>query len=496
MHLAMAGGFADRSAEQWFLHHPMFAHGGLHYPFVVNFLSGMLQRVGLGLDFAMTLPTLIAGLATPFLLYLVFYQLMCRCWPAVVAVCIFFLGSGLGGFSYLAEVFTASDWSGLIYPAREVSRLDEYDWYSGNFLTGMLLPQRAFVLGFPLALVSLSLLLHSLSAPRAVGFAVAGGIVAGLLPIVHVHSYMALAGVGIAVALTHPRAWRHWVSFAIPAAVLGLTLASAFLLSGNDQHLRWAPGFSADGGWADWALMWWRLWGLAIPLAVVALPLLLRAPNRLRAAVLAGAMLFVFANLVLVQPNRWDNSKIFLWVYFCWTPLWAYGLAVLWSRRWQIKLLVPVVLIVLCLTGLVELLRLANVNKGEYMIASSSDLFLAEQIRRETDPGAVFATETSHNHVIMAFGARPIMLGFTGWMANLGFDHGERERDLEAIYAGGNQAEQLINQYGVDYVAIGAGERRRFKNLNEAWYRANFPLRFENGNYQIYQTLATPQQGL
>lgn len=489
LHLAMAGMFADRSPADWFADHPMFAGGALHYPFAVNLLSGLLMRAGLGLDWAMSLPTLVAGFVTPLLLYALFYAALQRRGAALLAVSLFFLGSGFGGFDYLAELMRSGQWSALAYPAREVSRLDVYDWYSGNVLTGMLLPQRAFVLGAPVALLSLLALIRGLHAagPARYRYGLIGGALAGLLPVVHVHSSLALAMLGLGMALCHLRDWHVWAGYALVAGGIGAVLSLAFLQSGQTQYLRWAPGFSADGGVAAWLLMWWRLWGLALPLTLAALPLLRSAGPLLRALVLGGALCFVFANLVLVQPNRWDNSKIFLWAYLCWAPLWAAALAHLWNlpQRYVGRLVAAACLLLMTLTGALELTRLANVARGSHMIANASDVQLAQQVRAQTSPTAVFLTDSAHNHPIMAFGARAILLGFTGWMANLGFDHTQREADVRRMYAGGAEAVALMAEYDVDYVVIGPAERHRFA-ADDAWFGAHYPARFSNGEYRIY----------
>lgn len=488
LHIAMASGFADRAPTQWFSDHPMFARGQLSYPFVVNLISGLLMRAGLGLDVAMTAPTLIAAVASVFLLY-AFMQLLLgsRAW-ALLGVSLFYLGAGVGGLHFLLERVAQADWSALAYPPVEVSRLDRYDWYSGNALTGMLLPQRAFVLGFALALASLLLLLlavaQRVSRPRLL--ALIGGVLAGLMPVVHTHSFLALAGLGLATAALFPGAWRIWLAYALPAAGLGVLLSTAFLMpeQGLPRHLRWAPGFAADGGLRDWALMWWRLWGLSLPLAALGLGFL--AGRRLLWwSALAGLLCFAFANLVLVQPNRWDNSKIFLWAWLCWTPLVVAALRGLYGRPPWGRLVALLLSLGVSTTGAVEVWRLAQTDRGSHMISDRADLELARRVRAGTRPDAVFATAPSHNHPVMSFGGRPILLGFTGWIANLGFDYAEREQALADIFAGGAEAVDSLRRYRVDYVWIGPAERHRYR-VNQGWFDRQLPLAFTDGRTWVY----------
>lgn len=491
LHVAMATGFADRAPAQWLSSHPMFAHGPLIYPFGVNFISGMLMRLGLGIDWAMTLPTFVAATLTPWLLYALFVMVLRSARWALVAVALFYLGAGLGGVSFLWDSLSNDRWADLAYPPLEVSRMDRYDWYSGNVLTGMLLPQRAYVFGFPFALASLLCLLLAVQnrVPRPRLWALGGGLLAGGMPLLHTHSFIALGWIGIAVALVYWRQWKIWSVYAAAAVVLGAVLMTLFLSNGEGlpHHLRWHPGFSAPDGFLSWLLMWWQLWGLAIPMLLLGL-WSLRRDDALAWTLFGGGLLcFAFANLVLVQPNRWDNSKLFLWTYFCWAPLWALGLRMLWRRGGVRSGAAVVLALALTVTGAVEVWRLARVDRGSYMISSAQDVAFAQAVRRQTAADAVFLTETSHNHPVMAWGGRSILLGFTGWIANLGFDYAPREADLRRMYAGAPETPELLRKYGIDYVYVGRGERVS-QHANEAWYQAHYPIAFESGDIRVYAT--------
>ncbi len=499
LHIAMAIGFAERSPALWFEHHPLFAGGGLNYPFLVNLVSGLLLRLGLSLDWAISLPTFVASALTPYLLWAVFFLALRKAWQALAGVCIFYLGAGLAGFEYLWQALQQADWQALAYPSTELSRHDRYDWYSGNFLTGMLLPQRAFVFGFPLALLSLILLSLGLRArgAQAYRYALTGGVLAGLMPIIHTHSYMALALFGVATALIQPQRWRIWSSYGAVAAALGLGLAWIFLqpAAGMDRHMVWAPGFTAPEGLWSWVLMWWQLWGLFFVALALGLSRWRQFNPQMLGLGLGALLCFGFANLVMIQPNRWDNSKIFLWAYLGWTPICVLALSRL---RHLPRIGMPacaLLAIGLVLTGLLEIQRLLRVDKGSYMISTQAEYELALQVREHTPADAVFLTATAHNHPVMAWAGRPILLGFTGWMANLGFDPVPRERALRQIFLGAAQAASLLDRHGIDYVYIGPAERVAFA-ADANWFKARYPLAFARRGVQIFGVSQRAQRAL
>jgi phosphatidylserine synthase len=100
------------------------------------------------------------------------------------------------------------------------------------------------------------------------------------------------------------------------------------------------PGLNAKAGLLDWLTMWWRFWGIALPIALVGFALLARHGKRDKIGLewrlgffVGAAALFALANLVRFQPIPWDNSKLFLWVYLALCALIANLMAHLWRGR-------------------------------------------------------------------------------------------------------------------------------------------------------------------
>src|SRR2546421_11362255 len=51
---------------------------------------------------------------------------------------------------------------------------------------------------------------------------IAAGFIAGLLPLVHAHSFIATMGVGGVLALINIKKWREWLAFFAVASVIAL----------------------------------------------------------------------------------------------------------------------------------------------------------------------------------------------------------------------------------------------------------------------------------
>ena len=62
LHIAITSTFAFKPMNTWFAYHPMYAGGKSTYPFLTDFISGMLMRIGFPLPLAIIIPSIIFSL--------------------------------------------------------------------------------------------------------------------------------------------------------------------------------------------------------------------------------------------------------------------------------------------------------------------------------------------------------------------------------------------------------------------------------------------------
>ena len=182
----------------------------------------------------------------------------------------------------------------------------------------------------------------------------AAGVVAGLLPLVHAHSFIAVMMVGACLALLQRR-WRDWVVFFFCASswrcrkcggrltTVRLTPASFF-----DWQFGW------DRGTENIAWFWFKNTGLFIPLLVAAI--LWRGkdylvPRRLLVYYLPFTLCFIVPNLIKLAPWVWDNIKVLYYWWLSSAPLIALLLSRLWHQRGVRRVLAVVLFACLTLAG-------------------------------------------------------------------------------------------------------------------------------------------------
>lgn len=527
LHIGLTSIFAYKDPTYWFAYHPVYADGKLTYPFLTNLISGLLLRLGFDLPFSMNIPSVIFVLLLLWGMHSL-YSLILKTplKPAsnnhlaskvYLAISLFFLSSGLGFLNAISEWLRNPSIEFLLNPPKRYSELPDFQWGSGNNIVGLLLPQRAFLLGMTLAVWAISGLLYPLLNPslpekrKKTVFALSG-LAGGLLPIAHAHSFIAMIFLTSGVFLVSFRRWKELLYFVVPFGSISVTLYLIFVRGGIQSHsfMSWHPWYTSHG-LLEWLWFWGYVWGPLIPAAAAGLFILWKhAQVQIRALLVSAFLLFAVGNLIYFQPIAWDNSKLFLWCYFCFSALAAHFIFWLWENRlagWKLLnklnakplakaitkplttalgvILVVTLVITLTLTGLLELIKVERIDTHTFQLLTREEVELAETIREKTGPMERFLTAPSHDHPIAILGARPILLGYTAWVFNYGFDYSQTEREMPEIYRGTPQSDALLMKHRISYVVFGPREFNHF-HPNEDYFKAKFPIAFQTQNYRIY----------
>jgi hypothetical protein len=272
-----------------------------------------------------------------------------------------------------------------------------------------------------------------------------------------------------------------WVAITLPQMALLQSDAG----DGVRRHIGWVV--------EDDSLLWFWLKnaGLFLPLVLFALANRRFVRSDAGRVLLAFMPLLVLANVISFSIVEWDNIKVILF--------WFLGAAILAAvvlvRAWRasseplVRALVGTLVLGLVLSGLLMHL---HVHRGlnRLMMVPAADIALAETIRDETAPDAVFATGLQHNEPIPIISGRKVLVTYWAWLRNWGIDYAEREQDLRAIYALAPETPALLEELDVDYVVVGPVERQDF-GADPAAFAARYPLLTANNTYQVFAVSPT-----
>ncbi|MGI8552693.1 MAG: DUF2298 domain-containing protein [Dehalococcoidia bacterium] len=200
---------------------PFFSGHALNYHFLSAFTAAAMVKLGMDPVTALDLHSSIFMMLITLGVYAFARRLTCNTHVATLTVILFLLGGGMGWLLTVGDLneshnalntFTQHPWD---YQAASVNNFR----VETTFLEAIA-PQRGFLYGLPLALLILTLLL---AAVRRNGWVLylAAGLIAGLLPLAHLGTLLALALITPFLFLLFPsRYWfvffASWILVAVP----------------------------------------------------------------------------------------------------------------------------------------------------------------------------------------------------------------------------------------------------------------------------------------
>lgn len=237
---------------------PTFAGVRFTYPFITDFISAMFVRAGVSLRNSLFIENYVVAVALVGVIHRFGQKLVRNRTAAIITPLLILLNGGFGWMMLWDDVGKVD---GGIYQvlkrlAHSYTILPEIEkaWRWGNSITSLLLTQRGFLLGIPLAVIVIQLWWESLTDTETQGRGdrvkkpksqkpdlpvspsprlrvsprmIAAGIIAGLLPLIHAHSFLTL--LMVAVFLVPWMYWRAWVAYGL-AILVGIIV---FLLAAN-----------------------------------------------------------------------------------------------------------------------------------------------------------------------------------------------------------------------------------------------------------------------
>lgn len=423
--------------------YPIMPSVPAHYPFMIDFVSAVLVNLGASLRSAVLLPNILLYACLATLVYALVREALGENSAADLAAPVVFFAGGLQ-FLHAIMFKTFSD-----------GELGQAGYHLHNTTWAFLLPQRTTLIGLSVFSAILLLLVRGISLNRhnrRRHFALAG-LMAGLLPLFHAHSFLSVSVVAGGIALFHVRD-RSGIEDALLFVLPIILLATPQVVSMSGQFSR--EGFIRQ----QW---WWMvdegattkdvIWFWCKNLGVILLTYLIglyRLPRKALILVVATAPLLLIPNVVVLQPWEWDNSKLVL----CWLigSLPAICAGAVRPMRWS-----PLGGLLLIPLFASSVLFLTPMFGGTSLLFSDDAIAVAEWVRDNTPPDAVFCADAGfkgqihHNNAITSLAGRRTFIGYNGWLSSHGLDYDQEWLDTKHMLEGDCD---VLNRYEVDYAYL------------------------------------------
>ncbi len=505
---------------------PSWAGAKFSYPFMADFLAACLVKLGIDFKAVMVTQNITWAFALLVIIERYAVKLTNNKLAGRIAPALLFFSGGLGFLWFFGDM---AGWAKgfvdfLTHLPRDYTIREEFRW--GNPMVVLFITQRGLLFGMPLTILviqylwriftggpakeaepetkkkkneeTVSWLKHPLLPPVMVG------LLAGTLPLVHLHSLIALFIISAFLLAIRPSRWRELVAFGVGTAVIAvpeLIWSVTGTASETTKFFGWHFGWDKRDLNIFW--FWIKNTGLVFPCIAAAIYLLwvhLKTTNADEEAAkktddnspdakslllfyIPFAFLFILTNVTKLAPWEWDNIKILIYWFIGSLPLIAYVLAWLWQLKKGWQYIAGVCIVVLTLSGAIDIWRTAS-GQINSRVFETDGMKLAEQLKLKSDKGAMFLNGPVFNTTIVLTGRQSLMR-YTGHLGSYGIDYFSREADVKQIYLGGPNAAALLEKYKIDYVLISPFEKNDLK-ANEEFFK-RYPVFAESGAFKVYK---------
>ncbi|MEO7673108.1 MAG: hypothetical protein ABIU09_03400, partial [Pyrinomonadaceae bacterium] len=481
---------------------PSFAGAKFSYPFIADLVTAAFIRLGVGVKDAMWAQNVAWAFSLLVILERFVVKLTNDRVAGKIAPALLFFSGGLGFIWFFGDVGAhAKGFFDFIWHLpKDYTSGQDFRW--ANSLMALFITQRSLLLGMPISLIVLSYLWgifttneytsndvrQRISNFRSHISNVSVGLIAGMLPLIHLHSLAVLFVVAGFLFLLKIEKWRDWIGFgigvclvAIPQLIWSISGSATETTKFFEWHFGW------DSGDSNIFWFWIKNTGIFIPLIAIgvylvsttrmrgeavqeeadkpvgskesraaALSLILH-PTSLMLFYLPFVVLFLISNAAKLAPWEWDNIKVLIYWFVGSIPFVAFALSWAWRKGSVVRFLAVCGFAVLIFSGALDVWRTASgqIKNGVF---DADAVLVAERIKRSTPPHALFLNAPTYNSAVVLSGRQSLMR-YPGHLGSHGIDYAARERDVKSIYSGGSNADELMKNYGIEYVLISPEER-------------------------------------
>lgn len=321
-----------------------------------------------------------------------------------------------------------------------------------------------------------------LSFPKAIFI----GVVVGLFPFIHLTVYLMMCITLLLAFLIFPHIRKQILLMGLVAGSVGIPQILAMGQSMREVKL-FHPGYLVEVEKLtiqNFLSYWFLNLGLTSILSVIGFIL---ANKEQRKLFIPFIVFFIIGNLFQFSPEMASNHKFFNLFVIGANMFTAYALYRLWKLHWSFKLLIPFLLIPLTLTGIIDLFPIFN---DRYMVIDDiSKNPTAQFILKNTPPDAVFLNAT-FLYDTASLAGRKIYLGWPYFSWSAGYDTDTRFKTMKQILASTDKQTvcATLQTENLDYIEIQEPTTIEEAKPNYAFFNQNFKTTYYDpkANIRIY----------
>ena len=474
----------------------------LNYPYLADSLSTTMLLMGMDIHMALVFPgTLLMALTYAGYMLLAHQVLGSRHKAVAAAALLFFFNGGLGflydfdlagrdGFEKIKEIFTGY----YKTPANQ----PELNLRFSNVIADLLIPQRALMGGWAMGIPALMLLISSMR-ERSMRQTLILALWASCLPLVHTHTFLALGlfsgGYVLGRLAADPKDWKGIAKRAGVYLCIVLVLALPQVLSSAVKQTMEGGSLRFQFNWVNNSggrgmidgYFWFWVKNAGLPFILMLLACLEARRRGYLDIVLGMAGIFIVAELILFQPNEYDNNKLFyIWYMFAVILAADYG-SIIMQRLKGLRGRYVLCALFMAVSMLSGALSIAREAISSYQLFSRTAVEAGKWIKENTDKDDVFITGQQHINPVCSLAGRQIICGSDLYVFFHGLDYQEQAYNCQRFFEFPQQSAYILDHYGVDYIYVSDYERSEF-DVNLQYIDEHYDLVYMNPDVRIYAT--------
>lgn len=473
--------------QNWPPQYPIFAGPPIRYHFVFFSIVGVLEKVGIPLDWALNSLSIISF----FLLLLAIYLLtkaIFRSRFVSITSCVLFLFNGSFAFLEFFKKYPLS-----IHTLTDIANHDSFlafgPYYGNKIISAfwslnIYTNQRHLALAYAIFLL-LVLVIYQASRNNnklSLNKTLVWGIIIGLFPFIHLSVFAMMEITLFIFWVVYPHIRKNIL------LVIGISLIIAlpqimYSGAGNFQGKLFHPGYLIENlSFFSFIKYWFLNLGLITILAPIGFIL---AKKTQRKIFLPFLVFFVVGNLFQFSPEIAGNHKFFNLFIIGANIFAAYSIYNLWKHSLVGKTVAVFYLILMTISGIIDIFPIKNDGYIEIKDGKNNDV--EQFIINNTPKDSVFLN-ASYIYNPASLAGRKIFLGWPYFVWGTGYDSGKRYKIMKNIFESGNKDEvcKLAKINNIDYIALEDTNDPNLPRINFGFFLANFGLEYDNKQLNFY----------
>lgn len=484
--------------SNWPPEYPLFPGEPIRYHFLFHFFVGMLERVGVRLDWALNLPSALGLFALMVLIYLLGKLLFKSRWVGLLGV-VFLLFNGSLSFLEFFKLHPLS--ANTLTDIATNMAFPSFGPYDGKIVSAfwnlnIYTNQRHLAAAYAGVLLIIYLLTKAVIRKKAVSgkqVALMAGIF-GLYPFFHKAMFPVI---GLTLGwfwLVFPRIRRPVFWIGLVGGLLALPqvyyqMGDQLTQTGGQPAVLYNPGYLVDKPLTVKSFLEYWFYNLGLGMILIPLGLLL-ADKKIRKIFFIFVFSFLAGYLFQYTPDIAGNHKFFNFFILGGNLLAAFVIVKLWRKSWLGKLIAPLLVSAMILSGIIDFFPVANEKMGESLDIPGNPI--VTWVRENTPRDAVFLNSSYFSPVSQA--GRKVFLGWPYFVWSAGYDlEGERSRDYRMIYESNNKLEicRYLVENNIDYFDVQDTQGDpNLPNIDLDFFYNNFVPEFSvtTNRYALFET--------